>query len=56
VDVAVDFIVTYADRTHHGKEEDILFRDLQDKNLLEADRRGMNRDFAYRPSLRLRLG
>jgi len=31
---AVDFFRTYADRTHHGKEEDILFRDLATKNLL----------------------
>jgi hemerythrin-like domain-containing protein len=23
----------YADRTHHGKEEDILFRDLEKKSL-----------------------
>ena len=30
---AVDFFRTYADRTHHGKEEDILFRDLATKNL-----------------------
>ncbi|RPJ15806.1 MAG: cation-binding protein, partial [Deltaproteobacteria bacterium] len=28
VDTAVDFIRIYADRTHHGKEEEILFRDL----------------------------
>ena len=34
VDTAVDFIRTYADRTHHGKEEDILFRDLAKKQLL----------------------
>jgi hemerythrin-like domain-containing protein len=33
VDTAVDFIRTYADRTHHGKEEDILFRDLVKKQL-----------------------
>lgn len=33
VDSAVDFIRTYADRTHHGKEEEILFRDLNRKNL-----------------------
>jgi hemerythrin-like domain-containing protein len=33
VDAAVDFIRTYADRTHHGKEEDILFRDLAKKPL-----------------------
>ena len=30
---AVDFFRTYADRTHHGKEEDILFRDLARKTL-----------------------
>ena len=28
IDTLVDFIRTYADRCHHGKEEDILFRDL----------------------------
>jgi len=33
VDIAVDFIRMYADRTHHGKEEDILFRDLSKKEL-----------------------
>jgi hemerythrin-like domain-containing protein len=33
IDIAVDFIRTYADRTHHGKEEEILFRDLAKKNL-----------------------
>jgi hemerythrin-like domain-containing protein len=33
IDTAVDFIRTYADRTHHGKEEDILFRDLLKKPL-----------------------
>lgn len=33
IDVAVDFIRTYADRTHHGKEEEILFRDLAIKEL-----------------------
>jgi hemerythrin-like domain-containing protein len=33
IDTAVDFIRTYADRTHHGKEEDILFRDLANKKM-----------------------
>jgi hemerythrin-like domain-containing protein len=33
VDTVVDFIRTYADRCHHGKEEDILFRDLAKKKL-----------------------
>ena len=41
IDSAVDFIRTYADRTHHGKEEDILFRDLAGKNLSEDDSRMM---------------
>lgn len=31
VDVVVDFMRTYADRMHHGKEEDILFRDFRSK-------------------------
>ena len=38
IDTVVDFIRTYADRTHHGKEEDILFRDWADKPLSEEDR------------------
>jgi hemerythrin-like domain-containing protein len=42
IDVAVDFIQIYADRTHHGKEEDILFRELNNKPLIEEDRRVMN--------------
>ena len=33
IDMAVDFIHVYADRTHHGKEEEILFRDLAKKDL-----------------------
>jgi hemerythrin-like domain-containing protein len=33
IDVAVDFIRTYADRCHHGKEEDILFAELASKPL-----------------------
>ena len=41
VDTAVDFIRTYADRTHHGKEEDILFRDLRKKEMPAEDRRVM---------------
>ena len=30
---AVDFIRTYADHCHHGKEENILFRDLKKRKL-----------------------
>jgi len=33
IDNAVDFIRTYADQTHHGKEEDILFRELLEKEI-----------------------
>jgi len=40
IDHAVDFFRTYADRTHHGKEEDILFRDL-DKKALSTDHKKM---------------
>ena len=29
----VDFIRTYADQTHHGKEEDILFRELKKREI-----------------------
>ena len=42
VDIAVDFIQVYADRTHHGKEEDILFRELKNRPLSTEDRRVMN--------------
>ena len=34
IDTAVDFIRIYADWLHHGKEEDILFRDLMKKSCL----------------------
>jgi hemerythrin-like domain-containing protein len=30
---AIDFLKIYADRTHHGKEEDILFRELRKKDI-----------------------
>jgi hemerythrin-like domain-containing protein len=42
VDTVVDFIRTYADRTHHGKEEDILFRELEKKDMSNDDHRLMN--------------
>lgn len=41
VAVAADFLRTYADRCHHGKEEDILFRELARKDLSEGDRTAM---------------
>lgn len=42
IDTVVDFIRIYADRTHHGKEEDILFKKLENKQLSDQDRRIMN--------------
>jgi hemerythrin-like domain-containing protein len=42
VDTVVDFIRVYADRTHHGKEEDILFRTLRGKDLSDEHQRIMN--------------
>ena len=41
IEAATDFIKTYADRCHHGKEEDILFRELEQKPLQEEHRRIM---------------
>ena len=42
IDSIVDFIKTYADRTHHGKEEDILFRELAGKHVSGDDLLTMN--------------
>jgi hemerythrin-like domain-containing protein len=39
----VDFFRTYADRTHHGKEEDILFKELSAKRLSDEDKEMMDR-------------
>jgi len=41
-ETVIDFFRTYADRCHHGKEEDILFRELSEKQLSEELRRIMN--------------
>jgi len=42
VDTVVDFIRVYADHTHHGKEEDILFKNLRKKGLSPEDEQLMN--------------
>ena len=42
VDAAVDFIRMYADRTHHGKEEDILFRELAKKEISAEHKKTMD--------------
>jgi hemerythrin-like domain-containing protein len=41
IDTTADFIRTYADRTHHGKEEDILFLELGKKDLDPVNRKIM---------------
>lgn len=41
IDTVVDFIRVYADRTHHGKEEEIMFKELAGKGLSAEDRRVM---------------
>jgi hemerythrin-like domain-containing protein len=42
VEFALDFLRTYADRCHHGKEEDILFRELDRKPLEPGLRKTMD--------------
>ncbi|MBD3271155.1 MAG: cation-binding protein [Elusimicrobia bacterium] len=42
IDTAVDFIRIYADQTHHGKEEDILFRRCAKKSMSQEDTRIMH--------------
>lgn len=42
IDTFVDFIRNYADRCHHGKEEEIFFRDLGRKKLVEEHRQIMS--------------
>lgn len=42
LDMAIDFFKTYADRCHHGKEEDILFRELSKKTLSDEHSKMMN--------------
>jgi len=42
IGIAIDFIKSYADRCHHGKEEDILFRDLNKKQLSQEHKRILN--------------
>jgi len=41
LDTFMDFIRTYADRCHHGKEEDILFRELRKKDIRPEHREVM---------------
>lgn len=38
---AIDFFSSYGDKTHHGKEEDILFREIGQKPISEENRNMM---------------
>jgi hemerythrin-like domain-containing protein len=42
LDISLDFFKTYVDKFHHGKEEDILFRELASKPLSPEDRKMLN--------------
>ena len=42
IGAAVDFFRSYADRNHHGKEEDILFRELAAKQLSPEHKKVMD--------------
>lgn len=42
IDTAVDFIRTYTDQTHHGKEEDILFKVLAGKEMADDEKKVMD--------------
>jgi hemerythrin-like domain-containing protein len=42
IDISIDFIRTYTDLVHHGKEENILFLELGKKHMLPADQRIIN--------------
>ena len=39
---AIDFMRVYSDRTHYGKEDEILFKKLAEKSLSQEHRRIMN--------------
>ncbi len=43
ISIGADFFKTYADRTHHGKEEDILFKELSTKRLSTTENQMMER-------------
>ena len=45
LDFALDFIWVYADRLHHGKEEDVLFTELDKKEMSEEHKRIMEELF-----------
>jgi hemerythrin-like domain-containing protein len=58
VDAVLNFVRTYVDRIHHGKEEDILFRALAGKQLSSHDQGLMDelaKEHAYARGVTARL-
>ncbi len=54
IEAMVDFMQFYADRTHHGKEENILFQELAPKEMASEDRQmmqGLMEEHQYARSL-----
>ena len=41
INAGIDFIRTYADKCHHGKEEDILFKELLKKSISSEHKNGI---------------
>jgi hemerythrin-like domain-containing protein len=56
IEAAVDFFRVYADRTHHGKEEEILFKTLAGKQLSGEHRKIMNELIAEHQQAREMVG
>lgn len=56
VDDVVDFIKTYADKTHHGKEENILFLELGKKSLDVEDARTLGELIEEHRQARMKVG
>ncbi len=56
VDAVVDFIRIYADKYHHGKEEDILFNGLSKKKLHPEHKKAMQRLIEEHKMGRLAVG
>jgi hemerythrin-like domain-containing protein len=56
IEAAVDFFRVYADRTHHGKEEEILFKTLDGKQLSGEHRKIMSELIAEHQQARELVG
>ena len=55
-EAAVDFFRVYADQTHHGKEESILFRELKKKSLSAGHLSAMDKLIGEHAEARRQVG